>query len=105
MRFIVNDKQLIDHANNVNWVEIRPGLKRKDFIYRNIRFSLIEYFCQICGDISPRIFMVRKKLWETSNLTGFICIDCFEVVIGKKLTDDDFTNAPCNDYFFLRKRT
>jgi hypothetical protein len=61
----------------------------------------VDYPCERCGGGDYEIFMVNHKLWNSSGLTGQICIKCVESVLGRKLVREDFIlDAPCNLYIF-----
>lgn len=59
------------------------------------------YFeCPCCGDANLGIWMVHDDLWKSTGLKhddGLWCRSCFEKLIGRALTVEDLTEAPCND--------
>lgn len=66
-----------------------------------------DMVCPICGEYVPDLdddqyFMVNDKLWYDTcldnNLSPFVvlCRDCFEKLLGRKLTLEDLTDVPVN---------
>jgi len=69
---------------------------------------LKEFDCVDCGENTHRLFlreyyMIDFDLWNSvmvSQNTGMLCIGCLETRLGRKLTTDDFIEAPINYGFF-----
>lgn len=56
--------------------------------------------CTECGIVEPGQFRVKDKLWlSVARLREFLCLDCFEKRIGRKVRKSDLTDAPINLYW------
>lgn len=58
--------------------------------------------CDDCGVDTHEIgeyYMVQDALWDSvaPHLGCFLCIGCLEGRINRRLTKEDFTDAPVND--------
>jgi hypothetical protein len=40
--------------------------------------------------------MVKDTVWPIGDLDGMLCVGCIEQRIGRRLTPQDFTDAPTN---------
>lgn len=73
----------------------------------------LDFGCMVCDfDTSTEFFMVHDHLWQvaieglprrTLRMVGgrcigaeLLCVGCLEKRLGRKLTADDFSVAPCN---------
>lgn len=58
--------------------------------------------CFDCGiDVmkSGHWYIVHDHVWAVTGVgKGFLCIDCLERRLARRLTRDDFTDAPVNDW-------
>lgn len=60
-----------------------------------------DYTCQDCS-INTRknkkdFYMVTDELWAEHGVgKKMLCMNCFEIRLGRKLQKDDFTDAFCN---------
>ena len=66
--------------------------------------------CPGCGSRWCPTFMVHDEIWEQSGLTGWPCILCFELAIGRRIKIEDLKTTPlCNHLldmgWFLGTRT
>lgn len=44
-------------------------------------------------------YMVKDKLWrKTVGRSGYVCMACFERLLGRKLRPSDFNDSPMNEY-------
>jgi len=41
--------------------------------------------------------MVRNEVWAIAGAEGFLCIECLERRLGRRLQRDDFTSSRVND--------
>lgn len=63
-------------------------------------FTVLE--CQVCRVMDPVHFMVERELWVgvadklPSGSRSFVCIECFESILGRMLEETDLTMAPVN---------
>lgn len=73
-------------------------------MYVNLKQSKKEYLshfsygdnCNHCGGINHP-YMVQNKLWNLiSKRKKFVCLTCFELILGRPLKVNDFTEAPIN---------
>ena len=57
--------------------------------------------CKKCSGLNEP-YMVNTNLWKrvTQNTEGFICISCFEILLGRNLKIKDFIAAPINNGYF-----
>lgn len=60
----------------------------------------IMFLCRDCGVDTNHIdeyYMVDFALWDEHGAgDGMLCIGCLEARIGRRLTPDDFIDAPIN---------
>lgn len=66
-----------------------------------------RFLCMVCNmdtNITNEYYMVQDEIWNevTKNLDhdGMLCVGCLEDILGRKLTEKDFTNCPVNDGIF-----
>jgi hypothetical protein len=56
--------------------------------------------CGICTATIGEFYMVCESIWQTAMLRGgtcqFLCIDCLERRIGRRLRGRDFTDCALN---------
>lgn len=52
--------------------------------------------CADCG-LDSELYMVHDSVWPVAPDFGFLCVPCLEDRIGRRLTSEDFNDAPCND--------
>jgi hypothetical protein len=62
--------------------------------------------CADCGEAEPFMFMLRDEIWEeigprvsadgSTWASGFLCIWCCEIRLGRLLVVEDFTPVPVN---------
>ena len=56
--------------------------------------------CVLCGvdtDALDEYYMVTDELWGSYGVHhGQLCIGCLEERLGRRLTEDDFTDVPLN---------
>jgi len=59
--------------------------------------------CDFCN-ASMDMYMVNKDLWKSTGLNKeFICIDCFQNILGRNVEMGDFSICPCtNDFLIIR---
>jgi len=56
--------------------------------------------CDICN-MEHELFSVNDELWfENFNKNDFVCIDCFENKIGRKINKSDLKKVPVNEFLF-----
>lgn len=63
--------------------------------------DLFNFVCLDCQQNlleSGEYYMLHDDLWARINprIDGQLCIDCAERRLGRRLTPDDFTDAPIN---------
>ena len=47
--------------------------------------------CKDCKIINPEQFMIHDGLWNSvASDSEFLCLDCFQKRLGRKLTAEDF---------------
>lgn len=61
--------------------------------------------CAACGQNTLHIneyYMVTDEVWQTAwpEDRGMLCIGCLEERLSRKLTAEDFTDAPINRGYF-----
>ena len=61
--------------------------------------------CKDCGVDTQDIgewYMVKDEVWAAvwpkRSKREFLCIGCLEIRLGRRLTSDDFTDAPINEF-------
>jgi hypothetical protein len=73
--------------------------------------------CRKCGVNASKIgewYMLRNEIWEgivrrwqipidQYGQAGILCIGCFETLLGRTLTAEDFTACPVNDDYLSRR--
>jgi hypothetical protein len=50
--------------------------------------------------IETEYYMVHRDVWAEAGMTtagGFLCLGCLSSRLGRPLTGDDLTGAPCNE--------
>lgn len=94
---------LIRLSDIIDWGEEEFNLineSKRSFTYKCSK-DFEEYHlgcCAICGDEDIDYYMVKNEIWEQFGVkTRMMCIPCLEEKIGRKLTAEDFTDAPVND--------
>ena len=57
-----------------------------------------HHYCQDCEEDMPEGHMVRNDVWKSAGMskTGHLCFFCLEKRLERKLTIEDFTDAPIN---------
>ena len=64
--------------------------------------------CHGCeGTTLGELYMVHDDVWKAAtgdDPFGWLCVGCLEDRLGRRLTPDDFNDAPCNDPNFLYGR-
>lgn len=57
--------------------------------------------CEVCHKPNPDMFRVSDELWlKHFQPEDFVCHECFEKKLGRKLTLDDLEITPyCNKWF------
>ena len=65
-----------------------------------------RFFCARCGVTPPEgNYMVHDHVWREAmgdNKAGFLCLDCLEIKLGRKLRLKDFQpELPVNDEIFF----
>lgn len=54
--------------------------------------------CRHCGLTSLDLYMVTDEVWNlVCGGSGHLHLACLEVLIGRPITDSDFTSARCNE--------
>lgn len=84
------------------WQEGGPGARHRLLTYSNgLQIREDDLKCGDCGtaDIDP--FIVSKPMWEQyGNGRGFLCPQCFEKRLGRKLTLQDLVPVHANKLLF-----
>lgn len=61
------------------------------------------FSCRTDTYASGEYYMVRPELWRTYGVEGMLCIGCLERRVGRRLTPQDFIDAPINSEEFPDK--
>lgn len=65
-------------------------------MYDDDGFNCVD--CRINTWVINEYYMIRNNLWSKYGpQDGMLCIGCLEKRMGRKLTPNDFTNAPVNN--------
>lgn len=93
----VVDDQVIEVLDALPWIEVRPGVFRKELGSYIAR----KWACQDCGILSPRMVVLGDGLWRSLYPeNGVACKDCIEKRLGRPLTKQDLDmKARCNEYW------
>ena len=59
--------------------------------------------CDTCGR-EHEIYAIIDSVWfKYCNKTDYICLDCFEKRLGRRITKIDLKNVQCNEFLFKLK--
>ena len=64
----------------------------------DVMFERRITYCEVCFTWKNTFYMVKKPIWEKHSMGhSILCLECFQEMIGRKLTIDDFPDLPIND--------
>jgi len=79
-------------------IECLKNRKRLEYVLKIFRKGGRK--CDLCGR-DHQLFSVNDDLWyENFNKNDFICIDCFEKKIKRKINKSDLKKVECNEFLF-----
>lgn len=73
------------------------------------RLSKIDSKCMDCKIETMRnnnYYMIHNELWNkfaTADGKGFLCVECLEKRMGRKLTKEDLTDCIANKWFMEQR--
>jgi DNA-directed RNA polymerase subunit RPC12/RpoP len=94
---------VMDALALVPWTKRRPGVLGKHLIFPgpppyDVRGA--HWSCQDCGIEHGIVYMLKDSLWdELYPKNGLACPRCASKRLGRDITPDDLTPAPCNQDF------
>ena len=70
----------------------------EDETIEEFRQGLEAFRCLDCSMMTENeYYMVHDEIWHSVAGEGMLCIGCLENRLGRRLSKDDFTDAPVND--------
>jgi hypothetical protein len=73
------------------------GVRRRKLDHNGIILDYVEIYCNDCDRTDMSVFNVHNQLWAKYGVgKARLCLDCFQIRLGRKVTTDDLTDAPCN---------
>lgn len=107
LRRLVSDEELDLPSETVDVLfELRDRIL-SDFKEAESRF----WKCMHCGKICSDAFMVKNHVWKIEaglSYEGTIHLDCFEEVLGRRITFDDLVKCDMNkqiEWWYRRGKT
>lgn len=90
--------QTIQALQNLPWEEVphRPGFRRRSVVLSDgSKIEDTEHYCPDCHDLWPEPFIAKQNLWQQyGNENGILCVPCFEIRMGRRLTAEDLQTHP-----------
>jgi hypothetical protein len=74
------------------------GIRERRLEHGDFILEYYEIYCQDCRTTIEDVWMVHDYLWERFGVgKARLCLPCFEIRFGQKITSRDLTDAPCNE--------